>query len=543
MAFDPKTIVHRPNNWLETRIKYEGRCRAEFAEPRVTIESDTTVCFNPAGEGSLGLDIERIDTPDPAAFFLNSPTPHLGDYRLHGHCNPCTSLIVRTSDGEFIANDRILQESVSLGPGSQQLRLRPIRSRFEVNNASEAKYWVLPLSNFVLDYWPWSQIPALCDHPLRVYPTPTVPADLSEEDQQIATLYANHRNTLVTFFLDGQPGFIEQLPAYKRKIDRLQKGRIGNTITAVMVGTAHVQSVDFADYDGLFPLDILSLLTLATGAYVGAPWIEFRDAQGKLVRRIHICFGHPVYEKGHPGIFDFFRQNAIGHLLTRAFSSPERGKSYLRVATNHAIAANSKMGTLESRYISICRGFETLCQHHHIDKHDLSSVLHATQKDAVKAIVDAAAVQIRNLGKGETDPARKRAFERIADRARSAASKEKDFGLAVLDLVRKFGFPDPDILQAHFTANPHPVSDNWPGILSYYRGAAFHGAYFDLPGTHNHLDILKIMDHLHDLLLRIIFKTLQYDGPYYPPIPPQAPRASVDWVTPATPAKILLGCF
>jgi len=543
MTFDPNTIVHTPTNWLETRVKYEGQCRAEFAEPKATIESNTTVCFNPTGEGSLGIDIEKIDTPDPAAFSFHSPTPQPGDYRLHGHSNPCTSLIVRTSDGEFIANDRILQEGVSLGPGSQRLRLRPIRSRFEVKDTGEAKYWVLPLSNFVLDYWPWPRVyPGLCNHPLRIYPTPTVPSDLSEADQQIANQYANHRNTLVTFLVDGQPGFIEQLPACKRKIDRLQKGRIGNAITAVMVGTAHVQSVDIADYDGLFPLDILSLLTLATGVHVGAPWIEFRDAQGKLVRRIHICFGHPVYQKGHPGIFDL-GQNAIGYLITRAFLSPDRGKKYLRAAMNHAIAASTKMNTLESRFISVCRGFETLCRHHGLDKQDLSAVLDATQKDTVKAALDAAAAHIRTLGKGETDAGRKRAFERIADRARSAASKEKDFGLAVLDLVRKFGFPDPDILQAHFTANPHPVSNNWPGILSHFRGAALHGAYFDLPGTHNHFDILKIMDHLHDLLLRIIFKTLQYDGPYHPPIPPLAPRDSVDWVTAATPAKFLLGCF
>jgi len=37
------------------------------------------------------------------------------------------------------------------------------------------------------------------------------------------------------------------------------------------------------------------------------------------------------------------------------------------------------------------------------------------------------------------------------------------------------------------------------------------------------------MDHLHDLLLRIILKTLNYDGPYQPPIPPLVQRNSVEW--------------
>jgi len=112
-----------------------------------------------------------------------------------------------------------------------------------------------------------------------------------------------------------------------------------------------------------------------------------------------------------------------------------------------------------------------------IDKEDLSVSLDATQKAGVKAILDTAAANVRTQGKTEKDPGRKRAHQRIADRARSAGGKENDFGLSVLALVRKFGFPDPDILQAFFTANPYSASDNWPGLLSYYRGAAIHSAY------------------------------------------------------------------
>jgi hypothetical protein len=541
MTFDPSTIVQTATSWLETIVKYEGQCRAEFAQTKRAIESSGTICFGSPDGGSVEIECDP-ETPDPS---FDSPAPQSGNYRLHGGTNPCVALSVRTADGEFIANDRIIQEGTSSGPGYHRIRLRPLRGRFEVNAPQQATYWVLPLSNFILDWWPPARIyPAeLANHPLRIYPTPEIPPDLSEEDQPIATAYANQRNRLVTFKIDGNLGFIEQLPSYARKIDRLRRGKTANRITAVMVGSTHLQSVDFADYDGLFPLDILSLLTLATGTPVGAPWIEFRDAHGKLVRRIHISFGRPMYEKGHAGVFDLGR-NAVGHLITRAFSSPDRGKKYLRAAINHAVAASTKMNTLETRYISICRGFETLCKHHKLDtKERLSSCLNSIQNDAVKAALDQAFTQIRGLGKHETDPARKRALERIADRARSATGKENDFGLAVVDIARKFGFPDPDILQAHFNANPHPASDNWPGLLSHFRGAALHGAYFDLPGKHDHFDILTIMDHLHDLLLRIIFKTLQYDGPYQPPIPPTVSRESVDWVTNATSANILLGCF
>ena len=52
--------------------------------------------------------------------------------------------------------------------------------------------------------------------------------------------------------------------------------------------------------------------------------------------------------------------------------------------------------------------------------------------------------------------------------------------------------------------------------------------------------ILRVRDHLHDLLIRVIFKTIGYDGPYQSPIPPLMQWDSVDWVTPTT-APGLLG--
>jgi len=47
------------------------------------------------------------------------------------------------------------------------------------------------------------------------------------------------------------------------------------------------------------------------------------------------------------------------------------------------------------------------------------------------------------------------------------------------------------------------------------------------------------MNHLHDLLLRVLLKKVGYDGAYQSPIPPVMQRPSVDWVTPTTPAGLL----
>jgi hypothetical protein len=464
MALDPRTIVHTANRWLDTRLRYEGRGRAEFANPKGAIEGPATVSFGPRGEGSVVIDAERID--DSAAFSLRASPSQPQDYGMHGGFNPCVSVTVETEAGQFTAADRILHDGIPDLQAQRKVQLRPLRSRFEVKGAAQARYWVLPLCNFVLNHWPWpQQFPEFADHPLRIFPTPPVPAELSGEDLQNATLCANLRNRLVTFLVNGRPGFIERLPRYRRNIKRLQRGAVSSLINAVMVGPAHVQSVDFANYEGLFPLDVLGLLTLATGVPVGAPWIEFRDEQGKLVRRIHICFGSAAYRRGHAALYDLC-DNAIGYLLTCAFSSAECGKKYLRVTTNHAVTAG-KTGALESRFISVCRGFETLCRHLGLRTHDLCAGLDAVQKLAVQNATAAAGARIRALGRVESDAGRKRALERIADRALGAGQKEKDFGLAFLDLVRHYGFADPDILQAHLLAHPNPVAESWPGLVAY----------------------------------------------------------------------------
>jgi len=457
---------------------------------------------------------------------------------MHGGFNPCVSVTMETEAGQFMAADRIMHDGISDLEACREIRLRPLRSRFKVKGAAQAEYWVLPLCNFVLDNWPWpQQFPELANHPLRVFPTPQVPTELSGEDLQSATIWANQRNSLVTFLVNGQPGFIERLSRYRHNIKRLQRGAVSSLINAVIVGPAHVQSVDFADYEGLFPVDVLALLTLATGVPVGAPWVEFRDEQGKLVRRIHICFGNAAYRRGHAALYDL-SDNAVGYLLTCAFSSAERGQRYLRVTTNHAVGA-AKTGALESRFISVCRGFETLCRHLGLRSHDLCAGLGAGQKMAVQNATAAASAQIRALGKNESDPGRKRALERIADKVLGARQKEKDFGLALLDLVRHYGFADPDIMQAHLLAHPNPVATSWPGLVAYYRNAAIHDAFFEFSGSEELFSILRVMGHLHDLLLRIIFKILKYDGPYQPPIPPLMRRNNVEWVTPTTPAHLL----
>jgi hypothetical protein len=536
MAFDPSKIVSTPNAWLETRVRYEGVARAEFINPPGVIEGQAAVCVNSAGRCRVRIKIEKIDAPDAKNFALGSGSAPLGTYFINGMSNPCRSLTVKTEAGFFTGGDRILHDGMPFAM-RPDVELRPLQSRFEVMGAAPAKYWVLPLVNFIPDPWMGQFYPQLADHPLRLASWPPLPNGLSEHDQLMASLHLHHHGGLYTFALNDEPGFIERMPDYEARAKRVRRKR-SRTITAVMVGPAHIQDVEWSDYASLFPLDILSMLTLATGTTVGAPWIEFRDENGALVRRVHICFGSGRYERHHAALHPHLLRNGPGYIVGKVLGAPGRGKKHLRVAVNHALSA-AKRDTLEGRFISLCRGFETLCRHHGFISQDLAARLEPAQQAAVKTLLKEVAVKVRAMRNVEPDPGRKAVLETIADRAQSAGQTEKSFGLAVADLARQFGFQDEQVLDAHLAAHPHPTGKSWPGVLTHYRAAATHDAYFDYASREDLYTILRVVNHLHDLLLRVLLKTIGYDQPYQPPIPPLMQRDSVDWVTPATPADLL----
>jgi hypothetical protein len=260
MEFDPTTLVATPKHWLETRTHYEGAARAEFTSPPGVIEGPATVCVNSAGRCRVRIKIEKIDAPDEKNFVLGSGSAPLGTYLVNGMSNPCRSLTVKTDAGVFTGGDRIIHDGMPFGI-RPDVELRPLQSRFEVTGATPAKYWVLPLVNFMPDPWKGEFFLQLTDHPLRLASWPALPDGLSEHDQLMASVHLHSRGGLYTFVLNGEPGFIERMPNYEARAKRVRRDR-SRRITAVMVGPAHVQNVEWSDFASLFPLDILSMLTL-----------------------------------------------------------------------------------------------------------------------------------------------------------------------------------------------------------------------------------------------------------------------------------------
>lgn len=540
---DPFGIELTPQQWFNTNVSYIGMGRAEFLSPQGVCTGPATIQFDEFGESTIEMEVGHIDTAENLHFgdmqFFSGQTPRrernsisigLGSF----DDNPCAQLTVTTTDGIFSAIG-----DVSYAYLGRRLRFWPLHPHFDVSGAEPAKYWVVPLVNFVSKFR--SHHADIDQHPLRIFPTPRIPDGLPASELHAARNYANSRNNLIVFEFGGSTGFIEPLPDVEERTRRLLSRRERHAVTAIMVGNVGSEPIDVPALDQWFPFVFLDLLGVTSGSAIGAPWIEFRDEAGKLVRRVHMNLGHPSFSEGRT-VINEDRHRGTGRLLTQAASSPTFRQSRLHVLLRHLVEAGHYSNTIEERLIYIVRALDGLCGDYGLSKQYLLQGLDATQQNAVRAALRNAAAQIRAQGAaavaaGKHDQSR--LLHKIADRTQSnPANVDRDFGLAVADLLRQFSLPDADIVDAHYQQHPRPDGiATWSGVLSAFRGVATHHGYFDFRGgSYDVNDTITITNHLHDILVRIALSMVGYDGVYQPLTTRWTAIEPVDWVQPSTSA-------
>ncbi len=522
----------RNPSWFQVPVSYEGRARVEFIDPPGVVEGPAVVCIDESG---AQLATIQVETPvqEGSSFFTKGEV-RAEDFRRHGFGNPCKSVVVTTPQGEWSAAERVYLHGGNFRPERNQITLKALRSQFSTRDTATSSWWVLPLTNFVPGRWMhgWS---GLADHPLRMIRPRPIPDDVNDEQRNQLKLENTFAERLIPFDIDRLRGYIEPLPEFDQIVGLMNSNKVRSAVTAVMVGPAHVSDVRYADYEGLFPLDVCAALTLATGAPVGSPWLEFRDADGRLIRRTHIPFGNPAYKQGYPALPDYAPQ-AIAVLLTRLFACEDRGQGFLRVVVTKLIDASRRSNTLETRFTDLVRAFETLCHHYGLrEQNDLKALLDAAQKAIVKKTLDESADRFQRMARAEADVQRQAALTRIADRVRNAGGRDKNFGMSVGDLLSRFNLHDAGVVSRFLAEKPMLGATEWSSLLSRLRGCVMHEAYFDLSsGRHDLFALETVMDHLQDVLLRVVLKIVKYEGVYQSSIPPLGSHETLDWVGPNT---------
>jgi hypothetical protein len=123
----------------------------------------------------------------------------------------------------------------------------------------------------------------------------------------------------------------------------------------------------------------------------------------------------------------------------------------------------------------------------------------------------------------------------------NAANIERKAKLALADLLELFEMPDVNVIDEHYKTNPRADRrEHWSDVVSHYRTRVMHHGYLVFSADTDWRDVWTIINHLHDIMARLILQILEYDGGYQPTvIPGRTVPYSVDWVKLDTPAGAL----
>lgn len=538
-------MIQKRHNWFLTHIEYQGHGKAKFEDPKGILEGHVLIRFDEFGNYIVEMDVENCKPDQPLQFDLleffsaEKPIKENGEIEFTPNLgsNKCISLIVETSDGIYSTTRNIIYNPIISFSSNNQSKVvfYIAKSQFDVKQERVPSYWVMPLFNFVSEFQQRNS--QLDNHPLRIRPR--------QDDMQNTTSLAERRKllfsrNLITFTFKNNLGFIQPLLDFSKRKNILYSGQSQCVITAVMICEVDCQSIDIENLNTWLPLGFLSLLSLATGTEVTSPWVEFRDVNGEIVKRIHRNFVKPTFSKGHTTISEVTHQGT-GCLLTCAQSSPHYCKQPLGSVLSDLVQSSSGNFTIEDKLNKICRAFDYLCKYYNLDTQNLLLELDSNNQKFVKNTLQSAAKNIRDIAKTTTDPQQSKLLKKIADKTINASNKDRDFGLAVTDLLKRLGLHDEAIINSHYQSNPrNDGTQHWSGVISNYRGIVVHKGDFGFQvGTYDVHDVVRITHHLHDILVRIVFQMLGYNGTYQPTMIRVPVKKPVDWVKSNLSAKEL----
>jgi hypothetical protein len=560
--------IKNSGEWFHTTVNYEGHGKASFSDPMLTVEGYVSIKFDEFGNQEIFMDVEVVDTslssdipfipfefripmllallsgekpkerPLDAAKNIAEWSWPIGGKRT----NPCKKLMVVTQDGVFLAETNIGYDIHSTfnrqNEFSVQLEFHILNSVFKADDSNHAKYWILPLMNFISAFR--DHLPELDFHILRICHS-LINYDFANPNGDVIRGYLNQDNRLIIFSFMSKLGFIERLSDYHDRENKLLNGHAQSIITSIMIGeiTSKNENNDFSDLKNWFPFQFLPLLGLASGTEIGSPWIEFRDSSGALVRRFHVNLNSPWFSRGHAAIEESIH-HGIGSLLTQSQNSLHVGNAYLTATLNHLVRSGMVSLLFEDTMAHLFQALDCLCEEFGLNIQRLADSLNNCQKNFVKTELTFLATKIRIQSSLACDPEQRNALIRIADKVKNAENTDRNFGLAVVDLIKFFDFSDTIIVDSYYKNKPRKDGKPWYGVLSHYRGIVMHSSYFDFDrGIHDFQDVAVIRSHLHDILIRIVLKMLCYDGTYQKAIPGPKGRYSLNWVNPAVKAEEL----
>ncbi len=522
-------------DWFRDTFSHSGKATLEFESPRGSVSGVGTVEVDERGSLTVGFRAEHFEYPEEHEAregyeLLDLLTGNIAARGEEGASAPIslarrnlpTSFRLETQEGVVHSTGSMTYWFAPDDEGGWSVSVYPFRLQYDAADGEDAAYWALPLSNFV-DGFVQDPSPGVQANPL---------------------LRSKRPFNLIEFDFGVGRAFIERVPEYGTRVKELKEGRATNRVTSVMVGEvgdgAHGNLEALEEW---LPLHLLGVLGLATGSEVGSPWIELRDDEGGLVRRFYVKPTPPVYIAGHRAVLEAAGAEKLDRLLSAAARSEAADKlneSYLRVIVKLMIRAKLKSATVEDGLAYVTRAVDALCEEYKLKKRQsVQKVLSKAEVKELEGFLAEAADRIHNMAESSAtagDKYQAETLEEIARKTPHVVQLTVGLNRAVVPLLEKFDLPDERIVSPFINEHKRFKEKDFGQAVAAYRGRALHVNYLgitkgDLTKAYN---AIILTDHLHDILLRIVFKTIGYSGTYSPTVLSPPDDRPIDWVNEET---------
>lgn len=340
-------------SWFTTDYDYSGYATATFDNPRLELNGPALVRAGADGRPIVEVTTDRTNPAIQSEFDLQEvrygsrAIPGGKVLWVGGDDENRVRAVVRGEEGIFRCGPDWRYNLSFVPEGKLKLIIEPLKSEFEAVDSALETWLVLPLSGFAPEF-PMSES-KVSGHPLNL-------GDQCDPQQEHC----------ITIELGGKTGVIQQLP---------QVRRVAAEIELAAVAVLPIVDLGMVDPWGWFPTAFLRLLEFATVSEMAVPWIETRDENGRLTRRIHLAIGNENGLAPGYGILPKKLHWLSGEYLTSALLSPPTREAFFSIALRHCIRAGIPGLTLDDQLDHLVRALECLCLRYELSKQDLTNGL------------------------------------------------------------------------------------------------------------------------------------------------------------------------
>lgn len=476
-------IINRPE--YQRGIYLEGDAEAFVANNDImSFRGKGTLHVSPIGEWKLMMQIEEIGYfPNPAEAAIHPSSLQFTKVRIE-----CRDAVVEMTDDVQTGESSFVFRDDWVG---NLLEFSSSHVWIEYSSMEKIAAWSIPITNFSLvdgNRFPVT-FPAHEDtYRIHRVPSPDLAVGAASEDSfeiDYAILNSDHRLKNYSY---------ENLRDY------------------ILFG-------------------ILPTLSFLQTSMVGCPWVDLWDSSGRIIRRL-VCGWRGDKQSGPKRIIIW---KDIQRFLTCSFESSVFATLPYRVALNRVVRSEQDSGTLEDAMFQIFTILDKQGNLYKVRKKPRSSIYTSETrqmidefKNAMELLFQGAANKLRAQNSDQQEmPLTVQILEKIARRSRTIDEWNIPFGDMVVELVGVCGFLD-NVVMDKYCKNlitVKPVS--WSRSINTLRNRVMHEGYIGVQDVDG-LPMGKLYTHLKDIVIRIMLKTVKYDGNYVSPIDSQS--HDLNWV-------------